>query len=304
MSPELRLGFLSAFGAYLIWGGLPLYFRALDHIAPQEMLAHRILWGLPTALIFITLAARWKDLRAALTPRRVGYLAISATLIALNWLVYIWAVSAERVTEASLGYFINPLVSVLLGMIFFSEKLRPAQWAAIAVAAVGVGVLTWELGRLPWVSLILCFTFATYGAVRKFVIVDSRIGFAVETALLFPVAFVWMTWFQSTSGGGWMGEGGLDYLLLPLAGPITAVPLILFALAAKRLKLATIGMMQYLTPTLQFLIAVLIFREPFGAVDAVAFALIWTALAIFTTDSVLGERKARRLARAAQQLAE
>ena len=299
MNPELRFGLFSAFGAYLIWGGLPLYFRALDHIGPQEMLAHRILWGLPTALIFITLAARWKDLRAALTRRRIGYLAISAALIALNWLVYIWAVSAERVTEASLGYFINPLVSVLIGMVFFSEKLRPAQWVAIAIASAGVAVLTWELGRLPWVSLVLCFTFASYGAVRKQIKVDSRIGFAVETALLFPVAFIWLAWFQQTGQGGWVGDYGWDWLVLPLAGPITAVPLILFALAAKRLKLATIGMMQYLTPTLQFLIAVLVFREPFGTVDAVAFALIWTALVIFTTDSVMGERKARRLARAA-----
>ncbi|MEQ8558066.1 MAG: EamA family transporter RarD [Henriciella sp.] len=300
MTPELRLGFLSAFGAYLLWGGLPLYFRALDHIAPQEMLAHRILWGLPTALLFITAAARWKDLRAALTRRRIAYLGISAALIALNWLVYIWAVSAERVTEASLGYFINPLVSVLIGMIFFSEKLRPAQWIAIAIAAVGVAVLTWELGRLPWVSLVLCFSFASYGAVRKKVKVDSRIGFAVETALLFPVAFLWLTWFQATGQGGWVGDYGWDWLVLPLAGPITAVPLILFALAAKRLKLATIGMMQYMTPTIQFLIAVLIFREPFGLVDAIAFGLIWTALIVFTTDSVLGERKARRLARAAR----
>ncbi len=300
MSSELRLGLLSGFGAYLIWGGLPLYFRLLDHIGPVEMLAHRILWGLPTAILFIALARRWDELRRALTLRRLGYLAISSALIATNWLVYIWAVSAERVTEASLGYFINPLVSVLLGMVFFSETLRRAQWIAIAIAACGVAVLTVELGRLPWVSLILCFSFATYGAVRKKVAVDSRVGFGIETALLFPAAFIWLAWFQQTDGGGWLGDGiWLDWFI-PLAGPITAVPLILFALAAKRLKLATIGMMQYLTPTLQFLIAVILFREPFGPVDAVAFGLIWTALVVFTVDSVLGERKARRLARAAR----
>ncbi len=300
MSSELRLGFLSAFGAYLLWGGLPLYFRAIDHIAPEEILAHRILWGLPTALLFIAAATRWKELRGALTRRRIGYLAISATLIAVNWLVYIWAVSVERVTEASLGYFINPLVSVLIGMVFFSETLRRAQWVAIAIAAIGVGVLTWELGRLPWVSLALCFSFATYGAVRKKVAVDSRVGFAIETAILFPVALIWLSWFQTTPSGSWLGDGGWDWVALPLLGPITAVPLILFALAAKRLKLATIGMMQYLTPTLQFLIAILVFREPFGLVDAIAFGFIWTALIIFTTDSVLGDRKAKRLARAAQ----
>jgi chloramphenicol-sensitive protein RarD len=300
MTPDLRLGLLSGFGAYLLWGGLPLYFRLLDHIGPVEMLAHRILWGLPTALVFIAVARRWKDLRRALTVRRLLWLLLSAMLIATNWLVYIWAVSAERVTEASLGYFINPLVSVLLGMVFFSETLRRAQWIAIGVAALGVGVLTWELGRLPWVSLILCFSFASYGAVRKTVSVDSRVGFAIETAILFPIAFLWLIWFQQTADGGWVGDGRWLDWFIPLAGPITAVPLILFALAAKRLKLATIGMMQYLTPTLQFLIAVVIFRESFGWVDAVAFGLIWTALVIFTTDSVLGERKARRLARAAR----
>ncbi|MEM5515643.1 EamA family transporter RarD [Henriciella sp. AS95] len=300
MRSELRLGLICGFSAYMLWGLLPLYFRLLDHIEPEEMLVHRILWGLPTALLFITVAARWKDLRAALTGRRLFYLLVSALLIAVNWLIYIWAVSQERVTEASLGYFINPLVSVLLGMFFFSETLRKAQWAAIAVAALGVGVLTWELGRLPWVSLALCFSFASYGAVRKKVQIDSRIGFAIETAILFPVAFIWLAWFQTTSDGTWLGDGWSDWLLLPLAGPITAVPLILFALAAKRLKLATIGMMQYLTPTMQFLIAVVVFREPFGPVDAVAFGLIWAALAIFTTDSVIGDRKARRLARAAE----
>ena len=203
MSSELRLGLLSGFGAYFIWGGLPLYFRLLDHIGPVEMLAHRILWGLPTAILFIALARRWDELRRALTLSRLGYLAISSALIATNWLVYIWAVSAERVTEASLGYFINPLVSVLLGMVFFSETLRRAQWIAIAIAACGVAVLTVELGRLPWVSLILCFSFATYGAVRKKVAVDSRVGFAIETALLFPAAFIWLAWFQQTDGGGW-----------------------------------------------------------------------------------------------------
>ena len=300
MTPALRLGFVCAFAAYTFWGALPLYFRALDHIQPQEMLAHRIIWALPTALIFIAVASRWKDLKTALTRRRLFYLGISALLIGVNWLVYIWAVSEERVTEASLGYFINPLVSVLMGMVFFSEKLRPAQWVAIAIATIGVGVLTVDLGHLPWIALILCFSFASYGAVRKKVTVDGRIGFAIETALLFPVALIWLLWFQTTPNGQWMGSGAWDPVLLMLAGPITAVPLILFALAAKRLKLSTIGMMQYIAPTLQFLIAVLVFREPFGEVKAVAFAFIWTALIVFTADSVLGDRKARRLARAAE----
>ena len=299
MKPETRLGLFCAFGAYLVWGGFPLYFRALDHVEPAEMLAHRILWGLPTGIVFVIIARRWRVFRAILFSRQAAWLAISAAIIALNWLVYIWAVSAERVTQASLGYFMNPLVSVLIGMVFFSETLRRAQWVAIAIAAAGVCVMTVELGRFPWVSLVLCFSFAAYGAVRKIIAVDSRIGFAIETAILFPVAFAFLAWFTASGQGGWVGDYGWDWLAVPLAGPLTAVPLILFALAAKRLKLATIGMMQYLTPTLQFLIAVLIFREPFGPVDAIAFGLIWTALAVFTIDSVIGERKARRLAQAA-----
>ena len=218
MTPSLRLGFFSALAAYTLWGGLPLYFRALGHILPQEMLAHRILWALPTALIFITLASRWKEMKAALTRRRLFYLGISALLIGVNWLVYIWAVSEERVTEASLGYFIDPLVSVLLGMVFFGERLRPAQWAAIGIAAIGVAILTVDLGRLPWIALVLCFSFATYGAVRKKITVDGRVGFAVETAILFPVALGWLVWFQQTPDGRWLGTGGADTWLLPLAG--------------------------------------------------------------------------------------
>ena len=302
MSSNLRLGFLCCLGCYTIWGCLPLYFRALDHISPMEMLAHRIIWSVPTGLILIVIARNWAQLRAALTREHVLWLTLSALLIGANWLVYIWAVSQERVMEASLGYYINPLVNVLIGAVFFAERLRPAQWAAVGLAGIGVAVMTSALGYVPWVALVLCFTFAFYSIIRKQVQVDSRAGFVVEAALLAPLALMWMGWFVGQPGGRLIGDGGWDIPLLLVSGPITAVPLILFAIAAKRLRLSTIGMMQYLGPTLQFLISVLIFKEAFGLTHAIAFAFIWTALIVFTIDSLVGEAKARRLARAAASL--
>ncbi len=299
MSPALRLGFFCCLGCYTIWGCLPLYFRALDHIQPMEMLAHRIIWSVPTGLILIVIARNWQQLRAALTRSHVLWLTVSALLIGVNWLIYIWAVGQERVMEASIGYYINPLVNVLIGAVFFAERLRPAQWLAVGIAAIGVAVMTNALGYFPWVAIILCLTFAFYSVIRKQVQVDSRAGFVVEAALLAPLAMIWLGWFVGQPGGRWMGDGGLDIPLLLAAGPITAVPLILFAIAAKRLRLSTIGMMQYIGPTLQFLISVVVFKEAFGLTHAIAFSFIWTALIVFTVDSLLGEAKARRMARAA-----
>lgn len=299
MSSAIRLGFLSALGAYTMWGLLPLYFKALGHIAPDEMLAHRIIWSVPTGLILIAVSAKWRDLKAALTPARLGWLSLSAMLIGLNWFVYIWAVGQDRVMEASLGYYINPLVNVLIGAAFLSEKLRPAQWVAVGIAAIGVGVMTIAFGRLPWVALILCLSFAIYSVLRKKIQVDGRAGFLVEAAVLAPLALIWIGWFLGRPEGRLMGEGGADVPLLLAAGPATAFPLILFAIAAKRLKLSTIGMMQYLGPTLQLLIA-LLFGEAFGWSHAAGFACIWAALVLFTADSVIDGGKARRLARAAQ----
>lgn len=302
MNAALRLGFLCCLGCYTIWGCLPLYFRALDHIRPEEMLAHRIIWSVPTGLILIVIARNWQQLRAAMTRKHVLWLTVSALLIGVNWLVYIWAVSQQRVMEASLGYYINPLINVLIGAVFFSERLRPAQWISVALATVGVGIMTWVLGNLPWVALVLCFTFAFYSVIRKQVQVDSRAGFVVEAALLAPLALIWLGWFVGQPDGRIMGDGGWDIPMLLVSGPITAVPLILFAIAAKRLRLSTIGMMQYLGPTLQFLISVFVFREVFGLSHAIAFGFIWTALIVFTVDSLMGEAKARRLARAASSV--
>lgn len=300
MAGDVRTGFIAALAAYLIWGSLPLYLRALDGVPPDQILAHRILWSLPTGLVFIAVARHWNALAAVLTWRRVGWLAISALLIGTNWLLYIWAVSAERVMEASLGYYINPLVNVLLGMVLFSERLRPAQWAAVALAGCGVAVLAVAFGRLPWIALVLCFTFAFYGVVRKQVAIDGRAGFVVEAALLAPLAGLYLGWLIASGAATPFAGGGLHTPLLIASGLITAVPLICFTVAAQRLSLSTIGMMQYGAPTLQFAIAVFIFGETFTWTHGAAFALIWTGLIIFTADSVMGNAKARRLARAAK----
>lgn len=300
MSAETRLGFLAGLAAYFVWGSLPLYIRAMKHIRPDELLVQRIIWSVPAALIFIALASNWRDIRAAFQPKTLKWLILSGILIGANWGCYIWSVNAERAMEASLGYYINPLVNVLFGMLFFSERLRPAQWVAIGLATSGVGIMTVAFGHVPWVALFLCVTFACYALIRKQVAVDSRAGFFVEVAVLAPVALIWLGWFLQQPGGRLMGEGGWDIPLLMAAGPITAIPLILFALAAKRLKFSTIGMMQYIAPTLQFLIATVVFREAFGWTHAAAFGCIWAALTVYTVDSVVGEAKARRLARAAR----
>lgn len=300
MSATQRFGFLAGLSAYFIWGSLPLYIRLMRHVLPQELLAHRVIWSVPTALVLIGLAGNWFDVRSAFRWTNAKWLILSGLVIGSNWGVYIWAVNADRTIEASLGYFINPLVSVLFGMMFFAEKLRPAQWAAVMIAAFGVAVITFAYGHVPWIALFLCMSFASYGVIRKKVAIDGRAGFLMEVIILVPLAAGWLIWFMQQPAGRPMGEGGWDILLLMAAGPITAFPLILFALAAKRLKLSTIGMMQYIGPTLQFLIAILIFREPFGSTHAIAFGFIWLALIVFTVDSLVGDAKARRLARSAR----
>lgn len=301
MSSVNRLGLFASLGAYFIWGSLPLYVRALSHIGEIELLVHRVIWSVASALIMLALAANWHAVRRALTWKRFGWLCLSGLLIGSNWLVYIWAVGQDRTMEAALGYYINPLVNVLFGMIFFSERLRAQQWGAVVLAAIGVAIMTIAYGHVPWVALYLCFSFAFYSLIRKQVEIDSRAGFFVEVVVLLPFALTWLVWFANKPGGHWFGTGSLyDIILLLAAGPITATPLILFAIGAKRLNLSTVGMLQYIGPTLQFLIATFVFHEPFGWVHALAFGFIWAGLILFTSDSFLNDVKARRAAQALQ----
>lgn len=296
MTGSVRLGLIASLAAYSSWGFLPIYFRALDHIPPDEMLAHRIVWSFVAGIVLLFVAHRWTDIVNVLTLKKFIWLTISALLIGLTWLTYIWSVDQNRVMETSIGFYTNPLLNVVVGAIFFSDRLRLGQWMAFMIAAAGVIVVAFAYGSIPWIALILCFSFATYSVIRKQIMIDGRVGFAIEVAILVPIAILWFWWFMGQPEGRLMGTGGgLDVLLLILSGPVTAFPLIMFAISAKRLKLSTIGMLQFLGPTIQFLIAVLIFRENFESLHLMAFMLIWTALVIFSVDSLIAERESHKL---------
>lgn len=280
-----RAGVVYAVTAFLMWGLFPLYWKPLADVPALEVVAHRTVWALASVAIWVTLQRRWAEVRAVVgRPRTLLALAGSATLIAVNWSLYIWAVTHDHVVEASLGYYINPLVNVLLGVAVLRERLVRLQQLAVALAGCGVVVLTVSYGRLPWVAICLAVTFALYGLVRKTVAAEALVGLLWETALLAPVA-AGMLGLAAASGSGALGHRGtlVDALLL-LAGVVTAVPLVLFAEGARRLPLSTVGLVQYLSPTCQFLLAVVVFHEPFTTVHAVAFSCIWVALGLLTWD--------------------
>ena len=294
-----RAGLLLGLGAYSVWGVLPLYFKALDHVPPTETVAHRILWSLVLLAVLASLWRRWPAIGAALRNRRVALtLFVTALLIATNWLVYIWAVVNDHVLEGSLGYFLNPLVNVALGVVLLKEKLRPMQIAAVALAAAGVVVLAFGAGSGLWISLTLAFSFATYGYLRKVAPVDSLEGLSIETALLAPVALGWALWLQA-EGVAEFGATRATDLLLVLGGAVTAAPLLMFTAAARRLPYSTLGFLQYMAPSLQFLLAVLVFGEKLTLAHAICFGSIWTALLIFTLDGIRAGRAAARARRSA-----
>ncbi|WP_106638628.1 EamA family transporter RarD [Allosphingosinicella vermicomposti] len=284
--PSHRSGIWLGIAAYSIWGFLPAYFKLLAHVDPVELVAHRILWSLLFLAVLLTVWRRWKTLAAALrTPRVVAILAATAALIAINWVVYIWAVLNGHVLEGSLGYYLNPLVNILLGVAILKEKLTRPQIAAVALAGIGVAILAAGAGEGLWISLTLAFTFATYGLLRKIAPVEAVEGLSIETLILTPLAFFWvMTLHAQGASGLDMGSG--TTILLIVSGAVTAVPLLLFTAAAKRLPYSTLGFLQYIAPSLQFLLAVLAFGERLTTSHIVCFGLIWTALAIFAADGV------------------
>jgi len=272
--------------AYSAWGVFPVYFKALSAVPPVQVLAHRILWSVVLLAVAVPLLGRWTTVVKACRPLIV----LSAVLVAANWGVYIWAVQQSRVVEASLGYFVNPLVSVLLGVALLRERLRRRQVYAIALAGIGVVVLIVRLHTVPWLPFTLALTFGFYGLVRKHAGVDAVGGLLVEASVLALPALAWVLYCAS-SGTGAFGRGAGTTALLVAAGPITAIPLILFAMGVRRLPLSTIGILQYVTPTLQFLAGVVLYREPFGSAMATAFAFIWAALALYTWDLFLAGRQ-------------
>ena len=290
-SSSLRDGLLFAVGAYTIWGLFPIYLKTLSSVDALEILAHRILWSAPFGALLLTLRKQWPQVKAAFTDRRVlTMLGIAAVSIAFNWLIYVWAVINDRVLEASLGYFINPLMYVAAGVFVLDEKMRRPQIAAVCLAAAGVLVLTFGGGVFPWVSLALAAMFTAYGYIRKTTNVGAMPGLFVEVTLLSPIAFLYLAWLMQTDSAVFLAESGrLDALLL-LAGPATVVPLVLFALAARRLQLTTLGFIQYIGPTLQFILGVFYYGEAFTLAHAVCFGMIWTGLVIFSIDAVRANR--------------
>jgi chloramphenicol-sensitive protein RarD len=289
-----RSGLLLGLGAYLLWGVLPLYFKAVDHVAALEIVSHRIVWSLFFLAALATLWSRWAAIRIALTtPRVLITLGCTAALIGVNWLVYIYAVVSGHVLEGSLGYYLNPLVNVLLGVVLLKEKLGTLQKGAVFLAAAGVAVLAAGAGEALWISLTLAASFALYGFVRKVAPVDSLEGLAVETLILAPLALAWIVHLQLSGTGGFLADPATD-LLLVLGGAITAIPLLLFTAAARRLPYSTLGFLQYVAPSLQFLLAVLAFGEPLTTAHIVCFGAIWTALALFVVEGVRAGRAAAK----------
>jgi chloramphenicol-sensitive protein RarD len=285
-----RAGFLYGLAAYGLWGVLPIYFKAIARIPAVDIVAHRVLWSLPflTALIF--LSKGFAKIRAAAGHRRtLGILTLTAVLIGGNWLLYVYAVTSGHILAASFGYYLNPLANVLLGRFVLKEQLGRLQWTAVAIAAAGISVLAaGALGQL-WISLTLCVSFALYGLLRKVVPADAVSGLGIETAILFPLAIAWLIW-RGSEGAPVLGSTDFETAMLVLAGVVSTTPLLFFTAAARRLPYSTLGMLQFLAPTLQFLIAVLLYGEPFTTAHAAAFGAIWTALALYVTALVRAPR--------------
>jgi chloramphenicol-sensitive protein RarD len=280
-------GILYASLSYVIWGLFPLYFHRIAAVPSLEVVLHRSVWSLVFLLAVLAWQGRFGWLRDfARQPRRLALFGLSALLLSGNWLVYVYAVQTGQVVEASLGYFINPLVSVMLGVLVLHERLRPVQWVAVALAAAGVLWLTWQTGRPPWIALVLALSFGLYGLMRKTASLGALEGLALETLLLAPLAVPALAWWTVAHGGVLaQGDATLAAWLL-FSGPLTAVPLLLFAAGARRLPLATMGLLQYLAPTIQLLLGVWVFHEPFGSGRLVGFALIWSALALVSADAL------------------
>ena len=288
---DARAGVIIALIAYTLWGVFPVYFKWIESVAPLEVLAHRVLWAVPFGAIIIAARSQWQEVKRALTHRKMLFwLSLSTICISLNWLVYIWAVQAERIFEASLGYYINPLMFVAVSVMFFGERLRRLQTAAVVFAVVGVSYLAISGGVFPWVALSLAALFTAYGVIRKKIVIGAMPGLFVETTLLFPVALGWLIYLLSVQQASFAYDGAAMSLMLMLGGPITVVPLLLFAIAAKRLTLTVIGFIQFLAPTLQFFTG-LYYGEELTAAHIVCFTCIWIAVTFFSADAIIASRK-------------
>ena len=291
LSKDSRSGFLFAFSAYLIWGFMPLFWKLTGHIDAVEVTAHRALWSLPVAGAILWAIGRTGDILPTLkAPRKMGILFVCSCLISANWGVFIWAIAVERTLETALAYYINPLLTVLLGFVFLGDRFNRLQLLAILIAAGAVLMLTVVGGQFPWLSVFLAATFGVYGLLRKTVDVGPTQGFLVEILLIFPFVLAYVIWLQ-VSGKSAFFVGQFNWLVLILAGPATAIPLILYAFGAKKLRLSTIGLMQFMVPTMLFLISIFVFGEPLREIQLYAFIMIWIALVLYAWSLISSERK-------------
>jgi len=287
----MNRGIWSAVGAYSAWGLIPVYFKWLSHVPALQIIGHRILWSCLMLCAVLLLKRQWRNfLSTALQLRVIRVYLLAALLVSINWLIFVWAVNAGFIVETSLGYFINPLISVLLGVVLLGERLRRGQWLPIGLATLGVLYLTFAHGSLPWISLTLAFTFAIYGLVKKTSPLGPLHGLTLETGLLLLPALIYLLYADATGNGAFLHSGaGLDLLLVG-AGLVTAVPLLLFASAAQRIPLALLGVLQYIAPTLQFLLGVLVYKEAFSHTQLIGYGLVWIALLIFGIEGFLAHR--------------
>lgn len=287
----MNKGIWNGLAAYAMWGFFPIYWKLLHDVPALQVIGHRIGWSFILLIAVIFLTKQWKDFRsAALTPKVIGIYAVAGVLLTINWLIYVWGVNSGFIVETSLGYFINPLISVLLGVLFLRERLRTMQWIPVCLAAVGVIYLTVTYGRLPWIALSLAFSFGIYGLVKKLAPLGSLYGLTLETALVFLPALIYLTFVQSAGTGAFLHQGVLTDILLIGTGAVTSIPLLMFASAAREIPLTMIGILQYIAPTLQFLIGVFLYREPFDQSRLIGFSLVWLALIIFWVENYLANR--------------
>ncbi len=288
----MNKGILYGLSCYTLWGFLPIYWKMIERVPSLEIVGHRTVWSFVFVLVYVVVTRTWAGFKPIRENRKILWIYLATgILMSSNWLIYIWAVNSGYIVESSLGYFINPLVNVLLGVLFLREKLRLWQWVPVALATLGVAYLTVSYGQLPWIALSLAFTFGFYGLIKKTAALDSISGFTIESGFVMIPALGWLLYLEFVGRGAFGHGPALETLLLVLAGVATGLPLLWFGAAARRVHLSTLGFMQYIAPTFQFLIGVLIYGEDFSQDRIIGFSIIWTALLIFSIDGVLHRRK-------------
>jgi chloramphenicol-sensitive protein RarD len=287
----MNKGILYGIGAYLLWGIFPIYWKFLHEVNAVQVISHRIAWSFVVLLIYIFTTKQWHEFRGvAFNAKTIAIYAIAGILLSINWLIYVWGVNAGFVVETSLGYFINPLLSVLMGVIFLRERLRPTQWIPVVLATVGVLYLTWAYHRLPWIALTLAFSFASYGLIKKLAPLGSLYGLTLETGIVFPIALIYLIVVQMNGSGAFLHTGAQVDLFLAASGIVTTIPLLMFASAAKQIPLTMVGLLQYIAPTMQFLLGVFLYKEPFSHSQLIGFGIVWIALIIFWVENYLSNR--------------